>query len=219
MALPLATTLSNACAINDTSIVVGSITSLVAGNYGKIDGEIVRVVSVPTAATLPVFILRGQEGTAQVAHSSGVQVVFGAGPSNLGAGDFPQSGAGAASIVTAPVGSRQRVITNYNAAGAITLPPPGQDAIAILDGTTILAMTLANPTVMNDGDMLIVLGNGKAAHTLTYTAGLGNVGATADVGTFNATQAQAVILIAANGFWVGPGIVSGAATIVGVGFA
>lgn len=214
-----ATTLSGAVGVNDTSVLLASITSLVAGNYIKIDNEVMKVVSVPAAATTPVPVIRGQEGTAQVAHATTVQVVFGAGPSNLGAGDFPQAAAGAASIVTAPVGSRNRVITNYAATGAITLPPPGSDAMAILDGTTILAMTLANPLLANDGDVLTIVGNGKAAHTVTYTAGLGNVGASADVGTFSATQAQALILVAANGFWVGPGIVSGAATIVGVGFA
>lgn len=213
-----ATTLSGAVALSDTTVVIASITGLVAGNYMKIDNEMMLCTAVPTAATLPVSVRRGYSGTAQVAHASSAQVIFGSGPTNLTLGDWPQAQAGSFG------GSSQqyvktRYITNYTAAGAITLPSVGTDAMAILDGTSVLAMTLANPLLGADGDILYVVGNGKAAHTVTYTAGLGNKGAGATVGTFSTTQAQALILIAANGFWVGPGIVSGAATIVGVGFA
>ena len=108
-----------------------------------------------------------------------------------------------------------------DAAGAIALPRIGADMVAILNGTVALAMTLANPSVAQDGSKLIIAGNGKAAHTVTYAAGLGNVGGTADVLTFAAAQAQAIELLAVGGFWVGLGMntaVAGAgATINGVG--
>lgn len=220
MALPLATTLSNTVALNDVSFVIASITSLVAGNYGKVDQEIVKVISVPAAATSPVFVLRGQEGTAQVAHAASAQIVFGAGPSNLGAGDFAQAASGAASIAPNPT-VRARVVTNYAAAGAIAIPPPGSDGVAIIDGTSTLAMTLANPSVVNDGDLLYVISNGKGAHTVTYTAGVGNGGATMDVGTYNTTEATGCVLIAANGFWVliANGIGSAGTQVAGVVWA
>jgi hypothetical protein len=50
--------------------------------------------------------------------------------------------------------------------------------------------------------MLYIVANGKAAHTMTYTAGVGNGGGTMDVGTFNATEATGCVLMAVNGFWV-----------------
>lgn len=210
------TTTSSAVALNDTSILLASITNVTAGCYLKLDSEFCKVVSVPAAATTPVPVIRGQEGTAQVAHAASVQVLIGLGPTNLGASDFGQAAAGAASIAVAPT-VRSRVVTNYAAAGAITLPAPGTDATAIIDGTGALAMTLANPSVLNDGDELSIIGNGKAAHTVTYTAGLGNVGATADVFTFAAGQAGGLKLAAAGGFWVNLGMVAGAATVVGPG--
>jgi len=82
-------------------------------------------------------------------------------------------------------------------------------------------MTLANPSVLNDGDLLIIISNGKGAHTVTYTAGVGNGGATMDVGTYNTTEATGCILIAANGFWVliGNGIGSSGTQVAGVVWA
>ena len=45
------TTLSAAVALNDTSILVASITSLAAGNLIAVDKEIMRCVAVPNALT------------------------------------------------------------------------------------------------------------------------------------------------------------------------
>ena len=213
-----ATTLSGAVAQNDTTVLIASITSLVVGNYMKIDNEMMLVTAVPTAATLPVNVRRGYAGTAQIAHASSAPVIFGSGPTNLTVGDWPQAQAGSFGG-TSQQYVRTRYITNYSAAGAITLPAVGTDGMAILDGTVALAMTLANPTLGADGDRLTVVSNGKAAHTVTVTSGFGNNGAGGTVATFRATQSQALDLVAANGFWMTTGVVSGAATVVGIGIA
>jgi hypothetical protein len=86
--------------------------------------------------------------------------------------------------------------------------------VAIINGTGALAMTLANPTKDMDGDSLIIIANGKAAHTVTYTAGLGNGGGNYDVGTYSGTLAGGCTLMACNGFWVLIG--NGIATATGV---
>ena len=213
------TTLSGPVGINDTTISVAAITGISVGSLIGIDNEVMKVVSpIPSAATGPVNVLRGQEGTAQVAHVSGAQVRIGATQTNLAAADWTQPLAGAASPAAVPAQYyRDRI--SYSAAGAITLPRIGGDMVAVLNGTTILAMTLANPSTEQDGSLLFVVGNGKAAHTVTYAAGLGNVGATADVITFKADQAQGVALMAVGGFWVQIGLVAGAATIAGPGLA
>lgn len=213
------TTLSAAVGINDTTILVASITGLSAGNLIGIDKEVFRVVSVPSAATVPVPVLRGQEGTAQTAHPTSAQVKIGATGTNLITADWTQPLAGAPSLAAFPA-APSRDVKSYSAAGAITLPAIGNDMVAILNGTGALAMTIANPTTAQDGSLLFVIGNGKAAHTVTYTAGLGNVGATADVYTFVAAQAGGLMLMAAGGFWVTVGtMVAGAATIAGPGIA
>jgi hypothetical protein len=82
-------------------------------------------------------------------------------------------------------------------------------------------MTLANPTKDMDGSMLYIVANGKAAHTVTYSAGVGNGGGTMDVGTYNATEATGCALMAVNGFWVlwANGIGSSGTQVAGVVWA
>ena len=94
--------------------------------------------------------------------------------------------------------------TSYSAAGAIAFGL-SQWTVAIINGTSALAMTLAVPTKDQDGCYLHIVANGKAAHTVTATSGLGNGGASYDVGTFSATLAMSSLLVACNGFWVSVG--------------
>ena len=91
--------------------------------------------------------------------------------------------------------------------------------IAEINGTGALAMTVAAPTAAIRGSKLTIVGNGKAAHTVTFATGLGAVGATADVATFAAGQQQAIEVIAAGVAWQPSANVAGAATIAGVGLA
>lgn len=212
------TTLSAAMGVNDQTALLASLTGVTAGGYLLIDAEVCRVISVPAAATTPVPVLRGQEGTFNQAHVSSAQVKVATGPTNLSfPGDFGANAPGSLSIPIPPVPVTER--RSYSAAGAITLPSVGNHMIAELNGTSVLAMTLANPSILQDGSRLTISGNGKAAHTVTYTAGLGNVGATADVITFKADQAQTVDLVASGGFWQNTSIVAGAATVAGAGVA
>jgi hypothetical protein len=52
-----------------------------------------------------------------------------------------------------------------------------------------------------DGCMLTIASNGKAAHTVTYSAGLGNAGAGYTVATFTTGAQQVLALMALNGIW------------------
>ena len=217
MALPNTTTAAAAIGKNDTTILFTAITDLVLGNLCKVDDEFVKIIApLSLLTTTPQPVLRGQEGTAQVAHVTGAKIYLGANPSSSLAGDWGQPTPGGLAPTVMPLTRAKRRIS-YAAAGAITLPNPGEDMVATLVGTTILAMTVANPSKLADGDTLLIEGDGKAAHTVTYAAGVGNVGATADVFTFNAAQAQSFLLQAAGGFWNFVGAVAGAATIMGPG--
>ena len=215
------TTLSAACGANDVTVTLTSLTNLLPGSLIAVDKEFMRVIgAIPASATTPVNVKRGEESSAQVAHPTAAQVKIGLTQTNLTAADWTQPEGGAASLALIPT-AWSRQFASYSAAGAITLPSVGCDMYAEINGTAALAMTLANPSIGTDGSLLIISGNGKAAHTVTYTAGLGNVGATADVITFAAAQAQGIILVSSGGFWNGTGMntaVAGAgATINGVG--
>lgn len=191
------TTLAAACAAGDTAILLASISNLAVGQKVLIDAEEMRVQAIGASAAVPVRVYRGIGGTAVKAHASGAGVVFGA------SADF------------ASPRERRRDVVSYSAAGAITLPTPGNDMVAILNGTSALAMTVADPAKDNDGDLLIVVGNGKAAHTLTNTAGYGDGGSGYDVLTYAAGARNASAFIAANEKWVLlPSLVAGTATAV-----
>ena len=75
----------------------------------------------------------------------------------------------------------------YGAAGAITLPTAGTDMLAIINGTSALAMTVAVPTKDLDGSLLWIASDGAGAHTVTFAGGLSGAGSSYDVVTINAT--------------------------------
>lgn len=206
------TTLAVACAIDDLRITVASATGFAPGNLVLIDGETMRVAKSYASGVVIPLDGRGI-GSLSAAHVITANVVVGlpsdfAPPFNGGPTQTYQN-----QKATAPP-------VSFTAAGAIPLPSAGTNGVVILNGTVALAMTLAVPTTDMDGTILFIGGNGKAAHTVTVASGLGNVGATADVITFSATQQQATQLMAIGGFWCTCStIVAGAATIAGPGLA
>lgn len=212
------TTLTGALGANDSAAYFAALTNLVAGDLGTIDHEVVRIVSVPAAASNPVPLLRGQEGTAQVAHPSGAQAKFGKGPTAASVGDWQPSPAAATSLAAFPSTPAREVIS-YSASGAIALPRPGCDMVAVLNGTTILNMTVASPNMLADGSRLTIVSNGKAAHVVTVATGAGGVGGTADGFTFKADQTQGIEFMGVGTAWVALSGVAGAATLAGVGIA
>lgn len=205
------TTLSAAVAVNDTSIVVASATGLAINAVIRVDQEIMKVAQAWSSGTT-VPVLRGQDGSATAAHKASANVIIElasdlAGPAPLTTVQFPTV--------------RARQVVSYSASGAIAIPAPGSDTVVTLNGTGALAMTLANPTTDMDGDILYIVANGKAAHTVTYSAGVGNGGGTMDVGTYNATEQTGCALMAVGGFWVlwANGIGSSGTQVAGVVWA
>lgn len=190
------TTLSSACAPGDTSIVVASATGFAAGYVIRIDAEEMRVdTSYSSGTTIPVIRAVGGTALPSVNHQATTGVVCGV------ASDFPAPAP--ATTVSFPY-IRTRQIASYSAAGAIALPTAGNDAVAIINGTSVLAMTVAAPSKANDGDMLTISSNGAAAHTITFTGGLSGAGTSYDVLTVNAGAPIAITVIAANEKWIVP---------------
>jgi hypothetical protein len=187
------TTAAAAIAASDTSITVTLATGFSAGYQIRIDQEEMRITSAYVSGTT-IPVVRGQDGTQVVAHAILAGVCCGI------ASDWPTPTA--QTSVQYPMAGRGRTMTTYGAAGALTLPTAGSDAVAILNSTVALAMTLANPTKDMDGAMFIVVGDGKAAHTVTYTAGMGNAGSGYTVMTCDVGAQCAIQMIAANSIWV-----------------
>lgn len=204
------TTASSAVGASDKQVIVASATGFAAGSIVLIDREVARVSKAYVSGTTILLDGRGLDGSAQVAHPSGTNVTVGL-PS-----DFAQPAPGGP--LTTYASQPGLDVKYYSSAGEITQPPAGQNGLAIINGTSALAMTLTSPTKDMDGVRVLVASNGKANHTVTYTTtGFGNIGATADVITFHATMQQAFEFVAANGIWCLIGQVAGAASVAGVG--
>lgn len=197
------TTLSSACTATDKQIVVASATSIAAGLYCMIDGEIMQVTKAYVVASTTVPVLRAQEGTYQFAHPVTASVSFFRLQTDIPT-PSPQTD------VWSPYSGRGRYPTSVTTSAAWTPQAGNQDEIVYLNGTSVIALTIVSPTMDQNGKMVTFVGNGIAAHTITYTTtGFGNVGATADLITFGTTQMHSFQMIAAGGFWV---IVGPAAT-------
>lgn len=186
------TTLSSAVGVDDTEIVVASATDVAAGRFIWIDQECMKVAQNYSSGTT-VDVIRGQNGTKTASHVSSARVVHGTGE------DFGRPAEG--QVVQRPIAGRTRELKSYIAAGAITLPTPGNDMLAVILGSSALAMTLANPGKDLDGCILTITSAGKAAHTVTYTAGLGDSGAGVDVATWPTGGRATLQLVAWDEIW------------------
>lgn len=204
------TTLNGAIGANDTLIRVTSGTGFAKGEYLVVDDEwMLQTADAASAATDLIPVMRGVNGTAAKAHVTSANVTVGTGDEFTGSAD--------ATAVTYPLAGRQRRLVSYSASGAISLPSPGTDVVAVLNGTDALTMTLAVPTKDMDGDVLIVVSNGKAAHTVTVATALGDAGAGYTVATFPAGGRTCVQYMAINAIWVSlPGPWAGTVTNIDV---
>lgn len=186
------TTLSSAVSVDATQIKVAATTGFGKGKFIYIDGECMQQSTDLDGSSLIVNVLRAQEGTVQAAHPASAKVIVGA-----AFDDFPN--AGDASASTSPFPQQpNRPVYSYSATGALS-PVEG---LHILNGTGALAMTLASPTKLQDGQVMTILGNGKAAHTVTYTPGFGDASTGYTVATYPTGGQACMQLVAANGIWV-----------------
>ena len=186
------TTLSAACAQADNTIVVTSATSMAAGRLIVIDQETMQVVQTYVSGTT-VGVLRGRDGSAQIAHKVTANVTHGLGS------DFALPGnQGEVTYQT----QRPVLVQSVSATSTLVLPPAGCDLRLILNGTSAITLTIPVPTKDMDGCELTIVGNGAAAHVPTFTGGLSGAGASYDALTVNATAPIAMKAIACNGVWV-----------------
>lgn len=202
------TTLSSAVAVNDVSIVVASATSMAAGRLILVDQEVMQVIQSYVSGTT-VGVLRGRDGSVTAAHKSGANVTHGL------ASDFANP-SGQTNVTYAM--QRDTVLQSLSATATLVLPAGGTDLRVVLNGTSVIALTVPVPTKDLDGCKLTIVSNGAAAHTLTFTGGLSGAGTSYDVITVNATAPAAFEFIAANGLWMaicGPAMGGTVTNIIG----
>lgn len=201
------TYLAAACAASDSSIIVTSATGFAAGYTVRVDQECMKIAATYVSGTT-IPVLRGKLGTAVVAHGLYAGTVCGT------AADWGDQGI--QTVTNFPVAGRVRNIRSYGASGAISLPLPGCDEVAVLNYTGALTMTLADPTKDLDGCIMWIIADGNAAHTVSNAAGsgMGGAGGSYDIFTFNASGMAGVQLIAINSKWVMLGNVAGTLTNV-----
>ena len=201
------TTLNGAITANDTIVRVTSGTGFAKGEYLRVDDEVMlQTADAGSADTTLIPVMRGVNGTAAMAHVTTANVTVGTGS------EF--TGDAVATAASYPLAGRQRRIRSYTAAGAITLPSPGTDMVAIINGTSVIAMTVAAPSNDLDGCLLWIAGNGTAAWTVDFASGLSGEGDNYDVLTANASGP--VLLgpfMAINGYWYAPVTVAMTGTV------
>lgn len=185
------TTLASACALGDNKITVASATSIAVGRLIIIDQEEMQV-SQAWVSGVSIPVLRGRSGTAAKAHVVTANVTHGA------AADFADAGPQA--VTTYPT-VRPTLIQSITATSTLTLPPSGCDLRVILNGTSVITLTVPVPTKDMDGCMLTLVSNGAAAHVPTFTGGIGAAGAGYTAITNNASGKFALVFFAANGSW------------------
>ncbi len=190
------TTLGAACTSTDKQITVASATSLLPGLIATCDGEVMQIAKSYTVGSVTVPVLRAQDGTTQIAHPSGAQIQF-----YRLAEDMATPGAQLDTFT--PLAGRGRYVSSISASAAWTPMPGCQDELVLLNGTSVIALTIVSPLQSHTGKVVTFAGNGIAAHTITYTTtGFGNVGGTADLVTFGTTQMNTFQMIAVGGFWL-----------------
>lgn len=190
------TTLSSAMTATDTQMFVASASGFAIGNFVKVDQELFVITGGYVSSSLTVPVRRAISGTTTQAHPASAVVSVGTGA------DF--ANAAPQTTPSYPLAGRARIVSSYTGAGAITLPTPGNDAVAILNTTVAVAMTLADPSKDMDGDIIYIIAGGAAAFTVQAAGGFGGGGGSYDVLTFAAGAQVAIWAIAANGKWCIP---------------
>lgn len=190
------TTLSSAYTKGDNSIVVASATGFAAGRLVRIDQEFFVVQKdYVSGTTIPVR--GGQLGSQAKDHVVTAGVAVG-----TQAEDFD---APSAALVNNPTAGRPHYITSITADNStVTHAPAGSDHTVILNGTSVINLTVPVPTADMDGDSLTILSNGTAAHVVTFTSGLSLAGGSYDVLTWNSGARAGITVRAVNLGWVAP---------------
>lgn len=220
-------TLSSAISSRDGQVfAITSTTGMNVKDLLLIDGEIAEVTAVTTGVA---NVKRGVQSTQARTHATGVPVWFGPPKSfslNAPTGVCTAANETYLPRIVLPGGingtgpdmydckSSEWVVLRrggmrtqefgrtdgggtYTVLGAITIQP----GLQLIGSGGALAMTLADPTVEQNGMIMILTASTAQAHTVTYTAGFGGGTTARDVATFGGAVNDSMTIIAFNKVW------------------
>jgi len=202
------TTLSTALSVTDAKIKIASATGLAQGMLLLIEQEFLRVTQDYVSGTT-FNVLRGRNGSTTAAHVVTSNVTYGL------ASDFSLPATQTNSTYPT-VRARQIVSLTGPTTATVTLPPAGEDLMVILNGTSVITLTIPVPTKDMDGCELSLIPNGAAAHVLTFTGGLSGASTGYTKLTSNATAPTPVKVVACNGLWMAYSQVPIAGTVTSI---
>jgi hypothetical protein len=190
------TTLSAAIGATDLLIPVTSSTSFLVGQPVKIENEYIGAITAVPSTTSIVVRMRGDQGTAAIAHAILAQVETA--PLASAATDFPITPTG----VVAPIPSFMPVLVSVGANGVIPVPTTNT-TIQLTKATALATTTLGAPSTANDGIVVTITNMTAAAHVITATGLIsdGVTGGAKSTLTFGAFVGASIQLMAANGLW------------------
>lgn len=184
------TTLSVAIGANDTNLIVAAATGATVDGILRIDDEYMVISAI--SGTVITVRSRGAYGTLAASHNATAPVVFGL------ASDVVRPAVGRQ---TGQTESGRFAVVTYAASGAIAVPT--ENTLVVLNGAAATAMTLANPSPLNDGVMLIIVAATAYNPSHTVTLATGYLGSSAsDVFTFTASSTGvSITLVSYKGVW------------------
>lgn len=156
-----------------------------------VDAEFAVCVGVP-ATNVIVVRSRGNEGTLAAVHDTLANVYTTANNADWGA--LPAG-------VTVTIDPTDDVVVSVGQDGAI--PPPTSNTVVNINKASAAALTLAAPSLVDNGLALILTSQTAFAHVITATGLLadGAVGSPHTTATFVAQKGASLTLIAENGLW------------------
>lgn len=192
-----ATTTSAAVGASDTTVSVASATGITAPNfqtaagitYLRLDNEVMLVVGVVGTV---VSVLRAQDGTVATTHVSGALVQIGL-PSDFATRTQVFDNIAVNTLVV--TGRKLPAIWLSGSADAI---PAGVSGYYVIKTAGVDAMTLAAPTLAQEGNVIDIWSDTTNAHTLTATSLLANGTALKTTATFPAFRGAGLTLVARN---------------------
>jgi hypothetical protein len=195
-----ATTLSAAVGLTDTTILLTSITGVTSPSFQSgtgitwllIDQELMLVMNVGAAATNPVTVKRGMNGTVQATHVINSQVQVGL-PADFT--PFIEVFKNAL-VVTATQGSETKPAIFLQ--GLTDAIPAGVAGVYVIKSAAADLMTLAAPTAAQEGNVIEIWSDALFAHTLTATSLLANGTALKTTATWPAFRGAGLVLTVRN---------------------
>ncbi len=193
------TTLSGDKLIRDTTLSIATTTGMVRGKMFQIDNELFRASADAVGSSVPV--LCGQDGTAQLKHTSGAQVFWG------DPADFPSPPSGEEVQIPFSPTVVHQTFTTATGATLTGIPISKEGVFITLLGTVTTAQLIADPTLAQEGQVVTIQAGAAHAYVLNAVDSTGAVSEVSfsgdqDIATFGGAIGDGFSIKANNLAWL-----------------